>query len=455
MVILEKPEVTHAHSSEELARKIYDALPKYASGLESALKTIAEEICCLPAFTGLHDKICVMTFGGPARREMLGESDADILLVRRQSTPQILKFRHVFEQKVRALGFLKVDIPVWGDVSDCEAFISNSITEANQVIEARFVWGCQKLSSEIDQLRSQYATSEKMLETFFFQYWYFDQYYTQRGRPGFFNLKYGHGGTRDLLFPVWLNSALSMQHLYQTPRPSVLAALQQLQGLGVINHDKHDAYVVSSAVVLYLRNFVLKANRGTADEDKTFWKNDTMNRFISQVHRQCITMTSTDVLRHIDNVKSCKEDCFRAAIALKQEQSRGRFIPYFKDIQCGRTIPRSVIERDIILRLAWAWGFNTIDKDDPVLQFCLQESRWSVITSICSNPNTPDFVLDHVARVIGIKRGFEYILKVVARNKNTMEKTLTFIASHSDIEFRFKEPAIVRLERGWKSANQL
>ncbi len=174
-----------------------DCAKEFTSAYDSIVKSVVSET------TDNLNGIAIYAFGSPARYEMLGQSDLDCMIVR-QDDLDIKDFKRSLLTNLQRFNFSKLDVPVWGTLSDCKNYISTAITEGNQVVEARFLIGDQSVANDIEKLRAEHCTPERFRATFCFQYLYFEQYYQQRIRSNQINLKYGHGGTRDFLFPVWL-----------------------------------------------------------------------------------------------------------------------------------------------------------------------------------------------------------------------------------------------------------
>ena len=152
--------------------------------------------------------IGVFLFGSPSRQEMVDESDADIMIIRETDNEDYLIFRNEFIKLLEKENFEKIDVPDWGNYEDCEIYLKESITEGNQVVESKFIYGDIKTAYYIESLKDKYCTTERFEKVFCFQKLYFDQYYTQRNKPGIKNVKYGHGGTRDFMFLTWFTNIL-------------------------------------------------------------------------------------------------------------------------------------------------------------------------------------------------------------------------------------------------------
>mgnify|MGYP001564559005 FL=1 len=218
--------------------------------------------------------IGIFLFGSPSRQEMVDESDADILIIRYKNSDDYRKFRKVFLENLKKEKFPKIDIPEWGSLEDCETYIKNCITEGNQVIEAKFLYGDINLAKDLSEMRNKYSTTEKFERIICFQKFYFDQYYKQRTLHGVKNVKYGHGGTRDLMFVTWFSNLMDLNENkrinFEDSFPHAHKSLSQLYSRGLINYNDYLEFLKQVEIVLILRNQILIQNRGTESEGITY-----------------------------------------------------------------------------------------------------------------------------------------------------------------------------------------
>src|SRR3989344_5021187 len=181
----------------------------YVVGYSNKFRKLIEEISRRSAEISKNinlNDIGIFLFGSPSRQEMIEESDADILIIRKENNQEYYNFREVFMRELEKENFPKIDVPDWGTLKECETYIEKSITEGNQVIEASFVYGDELVLEEVLKLKEKYCTIDKFERVICFQKLYFDQYYKQRTINGIKNVKYGHGGTRDFMFVTWLSN---------------------------------------------------------------------------------------------------------------------------------------------------------------------------------------------------------------------------------------------------------
>ncbi len=383
--------------------------------------------------------ICICAFGSPARYEMLGQSDLDCLIVRRNNI-NAQAFRNNFLSSLARLGFSKVDVPEWGSLADCENYLRTAITEGNQVVEARFIVGDRSVWKALTDLRRRYCTAERFRITFCFHYHYFTQYYSQRERKGQRNLKYGDGGTRDFIFPLWLAYLRDgLDAVQDSRRAFVETSLTSISRHGEITDRECSTLMKAANTIAFLRNELLRVTEGTSDSGLTYLYPESAMRVAQlwpNLRLEGMKMYRQGT-RNADRIHRLKKLCYR--VFAKEKDVIGRL---------GSNDPGDELSA---IELSWAADLGRLPAD--MLSTLVGNTSWSVSTSLACNPTcTPD-ILDVLA-ARGMSEGYEYILKVVARNPGTTNATLVRIAE-SGVESRFTEPARVRLSMGWNRANEL
>src|SRR3989338_4097398 len=76
-------------------------------------------------------------YGSPGRREMVCESDLDMMLVYEDNSQDYINFKKRFKELAEPFNFCKTDLPEWGTLEEARIFAQRSITEGNQVLESR------------------------------------------------------------------------------------------------------------------------------------------------------------------------------------------------------------------------------------------------------------------------------------------------------------------------------
>lgn len=409
----------------------------------------------------------VFLFGSPSRQEMIDESDADIMIVRKEDNEDYTLFRSEFISLLEKEKFPKIDIPEWGSFEDCESYLKHSVTEGNQVVEAKFVYGDNSINDFMEMLRDKYCTSERFEKVFCFQKFYFDQYYTQRTKPGIKNVKYGHGGTRDFMFLTWFTNILDLLEgrkiNIEDNFPMVHKSLGSFYERRLINFEDYKKYLKSINIVLILRNEILIQNKWTNEEGLTYLDNPTLKTLFKR------KVFVEDSLLDEENLKSYLDEHIKNVIELKQRiwdlfvahlyKTRGcAWADIFKELTTGRISNLEKIDyTDELLQMAVIWN---IKMDDPnlfkqIFDKYSKSQSWTVLASLCCHPQCPNEVLDNIATDVGCKKGYEYLLRIISRNKNVSRETLRKIIDNPILENRYKIVAKTAYDGGIDKANEL
>ncbi len=405
--------------------------------------------------------ICLFSFGSPSRFEMLGESDLDLLIVKENHTTNLEEFQRIFIDYLKPYKFCKLDIPVWGTIDECEDYLKNAVTEANQVLEARYVLGDLALKKRIDLLKQKYFSQEKFEKIIVFQYLYFNQYYKQRGRSGQTNLKYGHGGTRDFLFPVWFSNLHEGVNALQSEEPAILRAITSLKRRKEITFTDFKKFRRAANFVAFLRNHLLMLNKYDEDFGKTFINEITLKKIYD--NNKNLFESQGELLNlvrvHTKEVFELKELIWTLLLKhfeISKSVGWNSNLKRILNANLDEDLLRSLEPSDEILNTLAVWNLK---KDDVIFRRYLsslaQAKSWIILTSIACHPDCPAEILDSITRNQAGQKGYEYILKVVGRNRNTEINTLKFIVENPAIEPSFKEPSVTRLKYGLERANQL
>ena len=120
--------------------------------------------------TDSPEGVAIFSFGAPARKEMFGGSDADVAIYRAGNTDKELRLREEFVELLQNFNFTKVDTPVWGTLDDIQRYMTTSVTEANQVMEAQFICGDPKFRKRVEELRVSLYDKEIIARNLFFQF---------------------------------------------------------------------------------------------------------------------------------------------------------------------------------------------------------------------------------------------------------------------------------------------
>jgi len=413
--------------------------------------------------------IGVFLFGSSSRQEMVDESDADIMIIREKDNEDYLLFRKEFIRIIEKENFEKIDIPDWGNYTDCENYLKDSITEGNQVVESKFVYGDYSVNNYIESLKSKYCTKERFEKVLCFQKLYFDQYYTQRTKPGVKNVKYGHGGTRDFMFLTWfinlLDSSEGRKINTEDNFPLAYKSLSSLYERGLINLEDYVKYSESVNVVLILRNEILIQNKWTSEAGLTYLDEKTVSLLFKRKSFKDDSIIDENSLKnylekHIKNVAELKQLIWKLFISYLRLSKGLDWVNKFKNFLVGN-ITKSDVDQiedsDELLQMTVIWNLSLTK--DPILfgeifNKYSDSDKWVVLASLCCHKSCSDRILNKVLNK-GCKKGYEYLLRIISRNKNVSKETLKKIIDNPDLEYRYQVVAKIAYEKGVEKANEL
>jgi len=406
--------------------------------------------------------IAVFAYGSPGRRELIGgDSDADIFLIEKGKTERTQKFRRRLKEKWETFGFSKVDLPTWGTYEEIDTYLEKSLVEGNQVLETRFLAGDNSVSKEVYEKKKKFDSIERGLENIIFNKLYFNQYFRQRIRDGALNLKYCHGGSREFLFVYWhdrLDRMLNGDPDDPSYIPRIESGLNRLVSQGKIEEKELKNLIKAINFSTELRSDVLSLNKFTLDRGLTFLDNLTLERLHDigypspEETRSYFEEYKTQIEELSDLVW---DETIKKAGNLRgklwEEQFRKAYLS-----ETDEKIRRKIPSDDPLLSTALIWGASESGQREffDFLANKNQESEnWSVIGSIICSPLCDNKILHHFGAGQLKEKGYGYLLRVVARNKNVSRKTLKSIAEDSRLEKRYTEVAQVALTKGTEEAN--
>ncbi len=416
--------------------------------------------------------IAAFLYGSPGRREMVCESDLDMILIYKDSSKKYQEFKDKFRELAEPFKFCKIDLPQWGTLNEANIFAEKSITEGNQVLESRFICGDKNIKRYIEIIRKEFGIPERMMRNIVFQKFYFDQYFKQRIRKGAINIKYCDGGSRDYLFIHWFNQLMSQKYSdwdkAQKERPVAEQGLSNLYHNGLISSLEFGKAIDALHFNLLFRNEILLVNKGTPDEGLTFLDKKTLDSVFDrmpELMREYSIESSQELAEqfnrqrfHIANIKNriwnliidekgketknsnWASDFHQAYSELTSETQRERFLNY----------------DDLLMRIANIWGSSNSCQTKLLNKICDAEKdsdSWEIQASLATSPHCSPNYLHHIGTGIGKEKGYGYILRIVSRNPNVKQETLEIIANDSRIEPRYTQCAKAALKHGKNVVN--
>lgn len=406
--------------------------------------------------------IAVFAYGSPGRRELIGgDSDADLFLIERETTEKSQELRRRLREKWETFGFSKIDLPTWGTYDEIETYLGKSLVEGNQILETRFLAGDNLVAQDVAERKRKFDSIERGLENIIFNRLYFNQYFRQRVRNGALNIKYCHGGSRDFLFVYWhdrLDRTMKIESDDSSYIPRIESGLKRLASQGKIDEKGLRSLIEAINFSIELRSDVLSLNKSTPERGLTFLDDSTLERLHSMGYPDSETVRSyfEEYRMRIENLlRLVWDDTTKKAGLLRgnlwEEQFRRAYI-----FRTGECIRNQIPSDDPLLIIALIWGASESGQQE-LFNFLANKHRetenWPIIGSIVCSPLCSSELLHHFGTGQLKEKGYGYLLRVIARNKNVSQETLKSIAEDSRLEKRYTEVAQIALKKGTEEAN--
>jgi len=416
--------------------------------------------------------IAAFLYGSLGRREMVCESDLDVMLIYRDNSQKYLDFKNKFKELAKPFNFCKIDLPEWGTIKESKIFAEKSITEGNQVLESRFICGDEDIKKEVNNIQEEFGNPNRMIKNITFQKFYFDQYFKQRIRDGAINIKYCDGGSRDYLFIHWFNQLMRRKYpdwdKAQKERPVAEQGLYNLYQNGLINTLEFSKAIDALHFNLLFRDNILLVNKGTSDEGLTFLDKKTLQSVFNKIPRlmeQYNLKSPNELAEQFDrqryHISDIKKRIWNLMI---DEQGKEINNPSWSttfhkayDISTSENERTLLLDnKDLLIRIANIWGASNSHQTKILEEICKREQNsdsWEIQASLTTSPYcSPDY-LHHVATGIGKETGYGYILRIISRNPNVKQETLESIANDLGIESRYTQCAKAALKYGREASN--
>ena len=416
--------------------------------------------------------IAAFLYGSPGRREMVCESDLDMMLVYEDNSQGYLDFKNKFKELAEPFKFCKIDLPEWGTIEEARTFAQKSITEGNQVLESRFVCGDADIKKDVESIQDEFGDSERMTRNIVFQKFYFEQYFRQRIRDGAINVKYCDGGSRDYLFIHWFNQLMGRKYTdwdrAQKERPVAEQGLHNLYQNGLISPLEFSKAIDALHFNLLFRNEILLVNKGTSDEGLTFLDEKTLNSVFEitpELMKQYGIKAPVELSEQFDrqrfHIAEIKRRIWNLIIDEQSREIKNKDWPLefhkaYSPLTSENERAYLLGKEYLLTRIATIWGTSNSNQTNLLEEICKREKdsdSWEIQASITTSPHcNPDY-LHHIATGIGKETGYGYILRIVSRNPNVKQETLKAIANDLKVELRYTQCAKAALEHGKGAAN--
>lgn len=457
-----------------LNSQTYDGL-NMAIAYSSVMEYVVRELFDLTVENlGAESKkgIAAFLYGSPGRREMVCESDLDMMLVYKDKSQKYQKFKDKFRELVEPFKFCKIDLPEWGALDEARIFAERSITEGNQVLESRFVCGDEDIKKQVEKIQGQFGGSERMIRNIVFQKFYFEQYFKQRIRSEAINIKYCDGGSRDYLFIHWFNQLMSERYSdwdkAQKERPVAEQGLSNLYQNGLISSLEFSKAIDALHFNLLFRNEILLANKETSDEGLTFLDKKTLGSVFDrmpELMREYAIRSSQELAEQFNkqrfHIALIKNRIWNLMIdengkAINNSVWSSDFHKAYSESTLENQRENFLSHDDLLMKVATIWGSSNSHQTKLLEEICKREKdsdSWEIQASLTTSPHCSSDYLHHIGTGIGKEAGYGYILRIVSRNPNVKQETLEAIANDSRVGSRYTQCAKAALKNERGAAN--
>lgn len=398
-------------------------------------------------------RVAVGIYGSAGRQEMAAYSDADVLIITGSESTQEREFRKQFSIEMAKFGYSKVDIPDWGTIRQLSKICSTNIVEGNQILESKIVCGDPSLIKSFRAMVKKQNTLERSKRNILFQLFCYDYYYSKRRKNGYINVKYSAGGTRDILFFIWIARHTATSVGIQPPI-SITNSLSLLFEHGSVNRSEYEKLLRSISNVMLLRSEALKINKGTDYNGLSLIETNLQSLQKSTTIRHLFPDSSfyefTDSMRTIAKIKEKLVNGF----ITENFGYRGKLIIRARQQAAKNKLLKPLTDNrpEIILANLWLIG-EKIDSQ-KLLQSISKQKQWSweFMASMLSLNDLPQSIIHSITEFVLGKMEYGYILKLVAQHPHTSKQTLRLILN-SKIDERYKQLARIAKSAGNSQTN--
>ena len=164
--------------------------------------------------------------------------------------------------------------------------------------------------------------------------------------------------------------------------------------------------------------------------------------------------------KHIQNIAELKQIIWNLFIAHLYSSKGSEWTNKFNNFLAGNINQLdvdSVEGSDELLQMAIIWNISK-KRDSSLFEHVFEEysksNSWVILASLCCHMDCPDKILNRVLEK-GFRKGYEYLLRIISRNKNVSKETLKRIIDNPNLEYRYKIVARTAYEMGVEKANEL
>lgn len=357
--------------------------------------------------------IALFVFGSPNRLELVKGGDIDAFLI---SPPGSEEIRIRIIEELTKLLYDKIDIPDWNSLEQVSiASLSNS--PEGDYADASFIAGDAAVLKEYQDrgIRARFFHRTNLLLKIIFHFHFWDLKYERSNEMGI-NLKYSHGGTRDILFIDWVHDLLSegnSRNNLNSSEPQIVGAIRYFKDLGIISYEEASKILDAINTVNVIKYLSLELNLGTPQQGEGYLNPELAARLLSS-----------------PELESQFSDIYELATAYNNARSiiysfKCKLYDYVYNLSWGDD---AVYHKELIQSL-WTDKGNGDYSYLESLVCCDLSKVWYIVASILCLEHTPSFVIDTIARSFVSQSGFEYLTRLMILHANTSLSTLNFLNS--------------------------
>lgn len=403
--------------------------------------------------------MAVFVHGSPSRNEMSTYSDIDILFV--ETIPSIVAGKNILKA-LDAYGFGKVDEQGWRQEAVIERYAKHSLVDGNKVFDAQFIAGDPSILSWMSDLQTRENTLDRAMKNVVFQRYYLEHYYSNRSTEEMPNVKYQQGGTRDLLTYDWFDNTMALHRGSnwvrepESNRPKMESSLKNMNSNGVLSSTEYETAKVAVEFTSLLRNEILHVNQNTKDKGITHLDTATQERVLasSPAFFSAYGANTPSELRgvhemHRKVIYGTKMHLWQTLLLEEEKQKGSTWRKLFDAAEKGEL---STLSEDPLINVATVWGLHHTGNKKQFNVVAKQAKwDWEVYASIaCSNLASPE-VLEGIRSYCQPVPEQGYILRIIGRNPNAREETITKIAEDNSLGI-YSIVAKKRIEEGLDAA---
>lgn len=430
----------------------------YSSGFKSTITSIYDFLSCQFPDT----QIALGVYGSPSRDEMAAESDADIILISLRENDQTLAFRRKVSEALLNFQFAKVDMLNWGSIDHLRKLAKESIVEGNQILETIPIAGNNKVIKQFKQMQKEELTVNRCMINLIFQKYCCDTYYARRRKSNLINIKYSHGGTRDLLFFVWL-ARTAAAGIGDDPIQirTIFESLDYLNKIGLLDAITLKKLLDSASEIMLLRSESLKYNKGSLLQGLSFINlSDIKFWEFSIAIRQ--SFKSSAELKHCytrgrNLIKKEKCRLINQITALFLDKNDHKLLKQLSMPNANPEIIKQGLKAENeILKIVAIWesskrpNWNYFSKE--INKLINTHSSWAILGSLVSQKQLNSRLIDNISKIVLNKPSYGYILRIIAQHPNVVNQTLKNIAE-ANLDKRYTELAQIAINKGQREAN--